>query len=482
MNEYNSLLIEVSKEGRKSYSLPKLDVEEQKLTDMLDYNMIKKTDLELPELSELDVVRHYTLLSNKNFGVDTGFYPLGSCTMKYNPKIDEDMAALKGFTSLHPYQPAKTAQGALELMYNLSESLAEITGMDKVTLQPSAGAHGEFTGLMIIKAYHQHRGDSKRTKVIVPDSAHGTNPASAMMAGFKIVQVESTKDGAVDIEKLKEVLDDEVAALMLTNPSTLGLFEKNIKEISELVHNAGGLLYYDGANTNAIMGITRAGDMGFDVVHLNLHKTFAAPHGGGGPGSGPVGVKKDLIPFLPVPVVEKVNDEYILDYDRELSIGKIKNFYGNFGVIVKSYAYVLTMGRDGLKKASQMAVLNANYLKENLKDTFKLPIDQICKHEFVLSGPHGELNTTDIAKRMLDYGYHPPTIYFPLIIPEALMIEPTESESVETLDKFIDAMKQIAKEAEENPELLKTAPHNTIIKRVDDARAVKKPILTWKNR
>lgn len=482
MNEYNSLLIEVSKEGRKSYSLPKLDVEEQKLTDMLDYNMIKKTDLELPELSELDVVRHYTLLSNKNFGVDTGFYPLGSCTMKYNPKIDEDMASLKGFTSLHPYQPAKTAQGALELMYNLSESLAEITGMDKVTLQPSAGAHGEFTGLMIIKAYHQNRGDLKRTKVIVPDSAHGTNPASSMMAGFKIVQVESTKDGAVDIEKLKEVLDDEVAALMLTNPSTLGLFEKNIKEISELVHNAGGLLYYDGANTNAIMGITRAGDMGFDVVHLNLHKTFAAPHGGGGPGSGPVGVKKDLIPFLPVPVVEKVNDEYILDYDRELSIGKIKNFYGNFGVIVKSYAYVLTMGRDGLKKASQMAVLNANYLKENLKDTFKLPIDQICKHEFVLSGPHGELNTTDIAKRMLDYGYHPPTIYFPLIIPEALMIEPTESESVETLDKFIDAMKQIAKEAEENPELLKTAPHNTIIKRVDDARAVKKPILTWKNR
>ena len=482
MNEYNSLLIEVSKEERKSYSLPKLDVEEQKLTDMLDYNMIKKTDLELPELSELDVVRHYTLLSNKNFGVDTGFYPLGSCTMKYNPKIDEDMASLKGFTSLHPYQPAKTAQGALELMYNLSESLAEITGMDKVTLQPSAGAHGEFTGLMIIKAYHQNRGDLKRTKVIVPDSAHGTNPASAMMAGFKIVQVESTKDGAVDIEKLKEVLDDEVAALMLTNPSTLGLFEKNIKEISELVHNAGGLLYYDGANTNAIMGITRAGDMGFDVVHLNLHKTFAAPHGGGGPGSGPVGVKKDLIPFLPVPVVEKVNDEYILDYDRELSIGKIKNFYGNFGVIVKSYAYVLTMGRDGLKKASQMAVLNANYLKENLKDTFKLPIDQICKHEFVLSGPHGELNTTDIAKRMLDYGYHPPTIYFPLIIPEALMIEPTESESVEALDKFIDAMKQIAKEAEENPELLKTAPHNTIIKRVDDARAVKKPILTWKNR
>lgn len=482
MNEYNSLLIEVSKEGRKSYSLPKLDVEEIKLTDMLDHNMIKKTDLELPELSELDVVRHYTLLSNKNFGVDTGFYPLGSCTMKYNPKIDEDMANLKGFTSLHPYQPAKTAQGALELMYNLSESLAEITGMDKVTLQPSAGAHGEFTGLMIIRAYHQNRGDLKRTKVIVPDSAHGTNPASAMMAGFKIVQVESTEDGSVDIEKLKEVLDDEVAALMLTNPSTLGLFERNIKEIADLVHEAGGLLYYDGANTNAIMGITRAGDMGFDVVHLNLHKTFAAPHGGGGPGSGPVGVKKELIPFLPVPVVEKVNDEYVLDYDRALSIGKIKNFYGNFGVMVKSYAYVLSMGRDGLKKASQMSVLNANYLKENLKDYFTLPIDQICKHEFVLSGPHGDINTTDVAKRMLDYGYHPPTIYFPLIIHEALMIEPTESESLETLDKFIDAMRSIAKEIEESPELLKTAPHNTIVKRVDDGRAVKKPILTWKNR
>ena len=482
MKEYNSLLIEISKEGRKAYSLPKLDVQPIELNEMLDHNMIKKTDLELPELSELDVVRHYTLLSNKNFGVDTGFYPLGSCTMKYNPKINEDMASLSKFTNMHPYQPIETAKGSLELMYNLSKMLCEITGMDEVTLQPSAGAHGEFTGLMIIRKYHETRGDLKRTKVIVPDSAHGTNPASANMAGFDIIEVQSTKNGAVDIDKLKEVLNDEVAALMLTNPSTLGLFEKNIEEIARLVHEAGGLLYYDGANTNAIMGITRAGDMGFDVVHLNLHKTFAAPHGGGGPGSGPVGVKKDLAKFLPVPVIEKQNNEYILNYDRKDSIGKIKNFYGNFGVMVKSFAYILTMGKDGLKKASQMAVLNANYLKENLKEYYDLPIDEICKHEFVLSGPHGEYDTMDIAKRMLDYGYHPPTVYFPLIIREAMMIEPTETESLETLDEFIEAMITIAKEGKENPQLLTSAPHNTVVSRVDDARAVKKPILTWKNR
>lgn len=482
MREYNSLLIEISKEGRKAYSLPKLDVDEIKLDEMLDHNMIKKTDLELPELSELDLVRHYTLLSNKNFGVDTGFYPLGSCTMKYNPKINEDMASLSNFTNMHPYQPVETSQGSLKLMYDLSKMLCEITGMDKVTLQPSAGAHGEFTGLMIIRKYHESRGDLKRTKVIVPDSAHGTNPASANMAGFDIIEVESTKNGAVNIEKLKEVLSDEVAALMLTNPSTLGLFERNIGEIAELVHEAGGLLYYDGANTNAIMGITRAGDMGFDVVHLNLHKTFAAPHSGGGPGSGPVGVKKDLAKFLPIPVIEKKDDNYYLDYDRKYSIGKIKNFYGNFGVMIRSFAYILTMGRDGLKKASQIAVLNANYLKENLKEYYDLPIDEICKHEFVLRGPDGDYNTMDIAKRMLDYGYHPPTVYFPLIIHEAMMIEPTETESLETLDKFIGAMITIAKEGEINSQLLTSAPHNTIVSRVDDSRAVKKPILTWKNR
>jgi len=477
--------MEISKKGRKSYSLPKLDIDDIEIEDMIENKYMRKSQLNLPEVSELDIARHYTLLSNKNFGVDTGFYPLGSCTMKYNPKINEDMASNLNFTEIHPYQPQKTAQGSLKLMYDLSKTFCEITGMDEVTLQPSAGSHGEFTGLMMIKAYHENKGDFKRTKIIVPDSSHGTNPASAAMANFKIVQVESDKNGAVDIEKLKSVLDDEVAALMLTNPSTLGLFEKNIKEISELVHNTGGLLYYDGANMNAIMGITRPGDMGFDVVHLNLHKTFSTPHGGGGPGSGPVGVKKELIPFLPVPIVEKENDNYILNYDKPNSIGKIKNFYGNFGVLVKAYTYILTMGKEGLKEASQIAVLNANYLKEKLKEYYYLPIDTVCKHEFVLGGISkgaSDIKTMDIAKRLLDYGYHPPTVYFPLIIKEAIMIEPTETENLETLDRFIDAMIKITKEAKENPEVLKTAPHNTIVKRVDETRAVKVPVLTWHNK
>ncbi|WP_270941090.1 aminomethyl-transferring glycine dehydrogenase subunit GcvPB [Romboutsia lituseburensis] len=485
MIEYNKTLIEISKIGRKAYSLPKLDIEDININDLIEEKNLRKEELNLPEVSELDIARHYTLLSNKNFGVDTGFYPLGSCTMKYNPKINEDMANNTSFTNIHPYQPTNTAQGSLELMYNLSKSLGEITGMDQVTLQPSAGSHGEFTGLMMIKAYHENRGDFKRTKVIVPDSSHGTNPASASMAGFKIVQIESDKNGAVDIEKLKEALDEEVAALMLTNPSTLGLFEKNIKEIAGLVHNIGGLLYYDGANMNAIMGITRPGDMGFDVVHLNLHKTFSTPHGGGGPGSGPVGVKKELIPFLPVPIVEKNENEYILNYNKPKSIGKVKNFYGNFGVLVKAYSYILTMGKEGLKEASQVAVLNANYLKEKLKEYYYLPIDTVCKHEFVLGGickGHSEVKTMDIAKRLLDYGYHPPTVYFPLIINEAIMIEPTETENLETLDGFIETMVAIAKEAKENPEIVKNAPYDTIIKRVDEARAVKSPILTWHNK
>lgn len=485
MIEYNKTLIEVSKIGRKAYSLPKLDIEDININDLIEEKKLRKEELNLPEVSELDIARHYTLLSNKNFGVDTGFYPLGSCTMKYNPKINEDMANNTSFTNIHPYQSTNTAQGSLELMYNLSKSLGEITGMDEVTLQPAAGSHGEFTGLMMIKAYHENRGDFKRTKVIVPDSSHGTNPASASMAGFKIVQIESDKNGAVDIEKLKEALDEEVAALMLTNPSTLGLFEKNIKAIADLVHNIGGLLYYDGANMNAIMGITRPGDMGFDVVHLNLHKTFSTPHGGGGPGSGPVGVKKELIPFLPVPIVEKNEDEYVLNYNKPKSIGKVKNFYGNFGVLVKAYSYILTMGKEGLKEASQVAVLNANYLKEKLKEYYYLPIDTVCKHEFVLGGickGHSEVKTMDIAKRLLDYGYHPPTVYFPLIINEAIMIEPTETETLETLDGFIETMVAIAKEAKENPEIVKNAPYNTIIKRVDEARAVKSPILTWHNK
>ncbi|MGL5348705.1 MAG: aminomethyl-transferring glycine dehydrogenase subunit GcvPB [Peptostreptococcaceae bacterium] len=484
MIDYNKTLMEISKSKRKAYSLSKLDIEDSNVADLIGEKNLRKEELKLPEVSELDVVRHYTLLSNKNFGVDTGFYPLGSCTMKYNPKINEDMANNLLFTNIHPYQPIYTVQGTLELMHNLSESLAEITGMDEVTLQPAAGSHGEVTGLMMIKAYHENKGDFNRAKVIVPDSSHGTNPASAAMAGFKIVQIESDEYGAVDINKLKEALDEEVAALMLTNPSTLGLFEKNIKEIANLVHNAGGLLYYDGANMNAIMGVTRPGDMGFDVVHLNLHKTFSTPHGGGGPGSGPVGVKKELIPYLPVPIIEKHEDKYILNYNKPNSIGKIKNFYGNFGVLVKAYTYILTMGKEGLKEASQVAVLNANYLKEKLKEYYYLPIDRVCKHEFVLGGlrkDQSEIKTMDIAKRLLDYGYHPPTVYFPLIINEAIMIEPTETENLETLNNFINTMIQIAKECKENPQIVKTAPHNTTVKRVDESRAVKVPILTWHN-
>lgn len=482
MKDYNKLIFEISKEGRKAYSLPPCDVEEKELNSLIPDSLLRDDEIDLPEVSEIDVVRHYTNISNKNYGVDTGFYPLGSCTMKYNPKINEDMAALGGFANLHPYQPEETVQGALELMYQLDRMLAEITGMERVTLQPAAGAHGELTGLMIMKAYHESRGDKKRNKIIVPDSAHGTNPASAAVAGFEIIEIESDKNGAVDLEKLKEVLSDEIAGLMLTNPSTLGLFEQNIKEIADLVHEAGGLLYYDGANANAIMGIVRPGDMGFDVIHLNLHKTFSTPHGGGGPGSGPVGVRKDLVKFLPVPMIEKKDDRFVLDYDRPDSIGKVKSFYGHFGVAIKAYAYILSMGAAGLKEVSQKAVLNANYIMNKLKKHYYLPIDQVCKHEFVLGGlkeDENHISTLDIAKRLLDYGYHPPTVYFPLIVSEAIMIEPTETESIETLDGFIDTMIKIAQEAKENPEMLKTAPHNTPVRRIDEAKAARNLVLKW---
>lgn len=482
MKDYNKLIFEISKKGRKAYSLPPCDVEEKELNSLIPDSLLRDDEIDLPEVSEIDVVRHYTNISNKNYGVDTGFYPLGSCTMKYNPKINEDMAALGGFANLHPYQPEETVQGALELMYQLDRMLAEITGMERVTLQPAAGAHGELTGLMIMKAYHESRGDKKRNKIIVPDSAHGTNPASAAVAGFEIIEIESDKNGAVDLEKLKEVLSDEIAGLMLTNPSTLGLFEQNIKEIADLVHEAGGLLYYDGANANAIMGIVRPGDMGFDVIHLNLHKTFSTPHGGGGPGSGPVGVRKDLVKFLPVPMIEKKDDRFVLDYDRPDSIGKVKSFYGHFGVAIKAYAYILSMGAAGLKEVSQKAVLNANYIMNKLKKHYYLPIDQVCKHEFVLGGlkeDENHISTLDIAKRLLDYGYHPPTVYFPLIVSEAIMIEPTETESIETLDGFIDTMIKIAQEAKENPEMLKTAPHNTPVRRIDEAKAARNLVLKW---
>jgi glycine dehydrogenase subunit 2 len=482
MKEYDELIFEVSKEGRKAYSLPSCDVGDMHISDMLPENLLRQTELELPEVSEVDVVRHYTLLSNKNYGVDSGFYPLGSCTMKYNPKINEDAAAISKLKDLHPYQPENTVQGALQIMYELGNMLAEITGTEAVSLQPAAGAHGELTGLMIIKAYHESRGDYKRKKLIVPDSAHGTNPASASVAGFEVVEIKSDSKGAIDIEGLKAALNNEVAGLMLTNPSTLGLFERNIEEIARHVHDAGGLLYYDGANMNAIMGITRPGDMGFDVVHLNLHKTFSTPHGGGGPGGGPVGVKKELIKFLPVPTIEKNRDLYTLNYDKPLSIGKVKSFYGNFGILVRAYTYILTMGADGLKRASQIAVLNANYMKEKLKHYYSLPIDEVCMHEFVLSGlKKGEtaVSTLDIAKRLLDFGYHPPTIYFPLIVDSALMVEPTETESLETLDAFINVMIGIADEARTNSYILKSAPHNTVVRRLDEARAARTPILRW---
>jgi glycine dehydrogenase subunit 2 len=403
--------------------------------------------------------------------------------MKYNPKVHEDVARFSGFARIHPYQPEETVQGALQLMYELQEYLAEITGMDAVTLQPAAGAQGEWTGLMMIRAYHESRGETKRDKVIVPDSAHGTNPASATVAGFKTITIPSNERGLVDVEELKKVLGDDTAALMLTNPNTLGLFEEEIKTIADLVHEAGGLLYYDGANANAILGIARPGDMGFDVVHLNLHKTFTTPHGGGGPGAGPVGVKKDLVAFLPTPHVAKdVEGKYFLNYDIPNSIGRVKGFYGNFGILVRAYTYIRTMGPDGLRQVSENAVLNANYMMRRLEPYYELPYKQHCKHEFVLSGKRQKklgVRTLDIAKRLLDFGFHPPTIYFPLIVEECLMIEPTETESKETLDRFIDVMIQIAKEAEENPEIVQEAPHNTIIKRLDEVTAARKPILRW---
>lgn len=482
MREYNKLIFEISSPGRVAYTLPELDVPDYDMKSLIPDKFLSETEVDLPEVSQVELVRHFTNLSNKNFGLDTGFYPLGSCTMKYNPKVNEDMARLDGFANLHPNQPEHTVQGALELMYELNNHLAEITGMDGMSLQPAAGAHGELAGLLIMKAYHENRGDTKRKKIIVPDSAHGTNPASAREVGLDVVEVKSTSEGLVDVEKLKELLNDEVAGLMLTNPNTLGLFEKDIKEIADLVHEAGGLLYYDGANTNAIMGIVRPGDMGFDVVHLNLHKTFSTPHGGGGPGSGPIGVKKELVDFLPTPIVEKDDNGYRFNYDKPLSIGKVKSYYGNFGVLVRALTYILSMGGEGLKRVSETAVLNANYMMDKLKEYYYLPIDRTCKHEFVLGGLKGDLldvSTLDVAKRLLDLGYHPPTIYFPLIVNGAIMVEPTETESVETLDEFINAMIQIAKEAKEDPEILKNAPTTTQVRRLDEAKAARNPILKY---
>ncbi|MCM2532386.1 aminomethyl-transferring glycine dehydrogenase subunit GcvPB [Neobacillus pocheonensis] len=481
MVEYNDLIFEISRQGRVGSSLPESDVNPVDINDKFPKHLIRDVPAELPEVSELQLVRHYTALSNKNHGIDNGFYPLGSCTMKYNPKINEDVARLEGFSRIHPYQPTETVQGALEVLYELQEELAVITGMDAVTLQPSAGAQGEWTGLMMVKAYHKHIGE-KRTKVLVPDSAHGTNPASASVAGFETITIPSNEHGLVDLEELKKHVDEHTAALMLTNPNTLGLFEKEIVEIAKVVHEAGGLLYYDGANANAILGKTTPGQMGFDIVHLNLHKTFTTPHGGGGPGAGPVGVKEKLIPFLPVPRVDKVNEEYVLDFNQPLSIGRVKGYYGNFGILLRAYTYIRTMGAEGLRHVSESAVLHANYLRKKLEPYFDAPYSQICKHEFVLSGSRQKklgVRTLDMAKRLLDFGYHPPTIYFPLNVEECLMIEPTETESKETLDAFADVMIQIAKEVEENPGVVLDAPHTTVIGRLDEVQAARQPILRY---
>ncbi|MGQ4668929.1 aminomethyl-transferring glycine dehydrogenase subunit GcvPB [Metabacillus halosaccharovorans] len=481
-NQDQALIFELSKEGRIGYSLPELEVDELSLDELIPADYIRTEEALLPEVSELDIMRHYTALSKRNHGVDSGFYPLGSCTMKYNPKINENVARIAGLAHIHPLQDESTVQGAMELLFDLQEHLKEITGMDEVTLQPAAGAHGEWTGLMMIRAYHEANNDTKRTKVIVPDSAHGTNPASATVAGLETITVKSDENGLVDLEDLRRVVDDQTAALMLTNPNTLGLFEAHILEMAQIVHDAGGKLYYDGANLNAVLSKARPGDMGFDVVHLNLHKTFTGPHGGGGPGSGPVGVKADLIPYLPKPVLIKTEEGYHFDYNRPQSIGRVKPFYGNFGINVRAYTYIRTMGPDGLKAVTEYAVLNANYMMRRLAPYYDLPFNQHCKHEFVLSGRRQKklgVRTLDIAKRLLDFGYHPPTIYFPLNVEECTMIEPTETESKETLDAFVDAMIQIAKEAEETPEVVQEAPHTTVVKRLDETTAARKPILKY---
>lgn len=473
------LIFNIGHEGRKLSLLPECDVAEVSLP--ADIKRIIKPNL--PQVSENEISRHYTKLAERTHGVNNGFYPLGSCTMKYNPKVNEDIARLEGFTNIHPLQQESTVQGALEVTELISEYLSEITGMDNFTMQPAAGAHGEFTGLLLIKAYHLDRGDTKRKTIIVPDSAHGTNPASAAMCGFDIVSIPSSEDGCVDIEALKNAVGDDTAGLMLTNPNTLGIFDKNITEITKIIHDAGGLCYYDGANLNAVMGIVRPGDMGFDCVHINLHKTFSTPHGGGGPGSGPVGCKSMLTPYLPGTQV-KTGDDGIKHYTLgEKSTGAVKQFHGNFLVNVRALAYILTLGREGIPEASSNAVLNANYMRTKLENTFDIPYKGTCMHEFVMSLENFKKETgcsaLDVAKGLLDYGMHPPTMYFPLIVHEALMIEPTETEPKEVLDECITALKEIHEKAYSDPEYLQGAPHNTVIGRPDEVTAARNPILCF---
>ena len=467
--------------GRRAYSLPATDVPELPLDDLVPPGLRRQAPARLPEMSEVDIVRHFTGLSTLNFGVDSGSYPLGSCTMKYNPRVNETTAQLEGFAGLHPYQPESLAQGALELMWDLGEWLAEIAGLARTTLQAAAGAHGELTGLLIIRAHHLAQGRGPK-RVIIPDTAHGTNPASVVMGGFTPAPVRSDASGGVDLEHLREVLaEGDIAGLMLTNPNTLGVFDEHIVEIARLVHEAGGLLYYDGANSNAVLGISRPGDMGFDIVHFNTHKTFSTPHGGGGPGAGPIVVSEELAPYLPVPLVEKAEDgRFFFDFDRPQSIGKMRTFYGNFGVLVRAYTYIRGLGPDGLRRVSETAVLNANYVMEAMRDLLDVPYERRCMHEFVASATplkeHG-VRALDVAKRLLDYGVHPPTTYFPLIVDEALMIEPTETESREDLDRMVDAFRRIVQEAHYDPEKLREAPVTMPVRRLDEAEAARRPVL-----
>ena len=478
---YDKLIFDHSCPGRRGYDLPKDNW--QDAMGALPADLMRTSAPELPEVDEPTVVRHYTNQSTNNFGVDTGFYPLGSCTMKYNPKINEALAADKSIAGLHPLTPANEAQGALEIYYNLQKSLSEIGGMSEFTLNPMAGAQGELTGLLVIKAYHNSRADYARTKVIVPDSAHGTNPASAHVAGYEVVEVKSMSDGTVDVEDLKSKLDSSIAAVMMTNPNTVGMFEKNIPTIAKAVHDAGALMYYDGANLNPMLGVARPGDMGFDVMHINLHKTFSTPHGGGGPGAGPVGVRKGLEQFLPTPRVIKNDDgSYCVENNNDSSLGRVSSWMGNYTVFIRALAYIMTLGGKGLAEVGPLATLNANYVLNALKDKYLLPIPGPCKHEFVFDGLIDKstgVTTLNIAKRLLDMGFHAPTIYFPLLFHESLMIEPTETESRQTLDEFIKAMRQIAVEAAENPELVKTAPHDTPAVHPDDTEAALHPIVTY---
>ncbi len=474
-------IFDYEKRERAGGIVPEPDSAESEVEALLPATLLRKGELRIPNLSEPEVIRHYTGLSKLNYGVDDGFYPLGSCTMKYNPKMNEDLARLPGFAGVHPLIDVDSAQGTLAILADMSRLLQGVAGMAAVTLQPAAGAHGEVTGMFLMKRYFETRGELRRTRILLPDSAHGTNPASAAAAGFSVTEIRSGDDGLVNLNVLKEELDETAAGIMLTVPNTLGIFEEQILEITKMVHAGGGLCYFDGANLNAFLGRARPGDMGADIFHFNLHKTLSTPHGGGGPGSGPVAVSEVLVPFLPVPRVAEEEGRYFLDWNQPQSIGCVHSFYGNFGVILKAYAYLLTLGDSGLREVSENAVLNANYLQEMLKHTYRLPYDRLCKHEFVLSGDDigKEVSTLDIAKRLIDFGFHPPTIYFPLIVHEALMIEPTETERKATLDGFIAALEKIASEARDNPKLLHEAPHKAATRRLDQTRAVRQPVFTY---